>query len=355
MAEFGIETEKAKRHTEEFNRYSDLLADYTDQIRSLSTSVRSLGGSTERVRAALRTASAHVENETLTAQNMSMRLMEIITLYELTEQRICDQAGGCMTVQNPNDIENVETGNSASDASDESEDDGVWDFILDALKQAVMGDFYTDDGNWLGIALSVGIGFIPYVGQIADIRDLVADIYNLIDDGPTTEEWVPLGFTLVGIIPGIGDALKHGDEAGDVVKNLLRNFDYADEAADAVKNFFRKGDEIFSAVGNKIDDFNELFKHNILDKVDELIDNHSASRAVKDTINHLTDTVKNSDIYQGVDRLLDSLDYTRGNLEISAKKFIEGIADEYKGDFEENALTALLNWIGGEPQAEPAT
>lgn len=345
MAEFSIVTERVKRHTEEFDQYSDLLADYTDQIARLGASASSLGGSTERIRAALRTASSHVETEMRTTQNMGVRLYEIITLFELTEKRICDQAGGSMAVQTAKDITE---GKSDAGTSGKAEDEGVWDFILDALKQAVMGDFYTDDGNWLGVALSVGIGFIPYVGQAADIRDLVADIYHLIDGGPTPDEWVSLGFTLVGIIPGVGDALKHGDEVGDAVKGLLRNFDHADEVADAVKNFMRKGDGIFSAVGNKIDDFNDLFKHNVLDKVDDLIDSHTASRTAKEWINHSVDTVKNWDFYQDVDRILDRLDYSNGSFEISAKKFIEGMVDEYVGDYEENTLTKILNYFSGE-------
>lgn len=348
MAEFGIAIDKTKRHTDEFEQYADLLAEYTEQIRNIGNSINMLGGSTERIRSVLRTASEHVENETQSARNMGIRLGEIIVLYEKTESGICVQAGGSI------ELRVLGSKNPANAEVDAQQDEGVWDYILDALKQAVFGDF-TDESNLLGTALSVAIGFIPYVGQIADIRDLVADIYNLIDDGPTTEEWVALGFTVIGIIPGVGDLLKHGDEAGDLVKGLLKNGNHADEAADIVKNIFRKGDDIFSAVADKIDDFNDLFKHNVWDKVDDLIDNNSAGRAIKDTINNITDAVKNSDIYQDVDRILDRLDFSSGNFEISAKQFIEGMIGEYKENFEQDTITTLLNWITGNSQAEPAT
>lgn len=350
MAEFGIAPEKAKRHTEEFDRYSDLLADYADRTMNIGTSLNQLGGSTERVRAALRAASAQIGNERQAAKDLSTKLMEIITLYEMTEKRICDQTGSSMASQSPKD---VESDKADADILDEAGDGSAWDYFLDALKQALLGDF-TDDANLLGTVLSVVIGFVPVVGTVADFRDLVADIYNLIDDGPTTEEWVSLGFTLVGIIPGIGDVFKHGDEIGDTVKGILKNLDCADEVSDTLKAFLRKGDDIVSAVGNKVDDFNDFFKHHVWDKVDDLIDSHSAGRAVKDTMSHITDTVKNSDVYKGVDQLLDKLDYTKGKFEISAKEFIKNMVDEYKGNFEESVLTDLLEMIGGEPQAEPA-
>ena len=129
----------------------------------------------------------------------------------------------------------------------------VWNYIMDALWQAIAGDA-TDTSNALGILLSVGVGLIPYVGQIADARDVIADIVNLCTDGAETEEWVALGFSIVGFIPGLGDFLKHGDETASVVSKVLKNVDNVDEIAEAVKGTMKKGEDVYKKYMNKIDE-----------------------------------------------------------------------------------------------------
>lgn len=163
-------------------------------------------------------------------------------------------------------------GNDGDGNSGEEDEGGIWDFIKTALWQAFAGDF-TDEGNWLGTVLSVVIGFVPGLGQVADVRDLVADIYNLIDDGPTTSEWVDLGFTLVGFIPGLGDALKHVDDLSPVFKHLD---DIYDGVGDAVKGVLKHADEVYSAIEDTVKHYNDLFDEKvvskIVDKLDELLE-----------------------------------------------------------------------------------
>ena len=165
----------------------------------------------------------------------------------------------------------------------------AWDYIEDSLNQALLGDF-TEDGNLLGIALSIGIGFIPVVGQIADIRDLIADIYNLFDDGPETKEWVALAFTAVGFVPAIGDILKHTDEMAPLFRHLDN---IVDGLGDVTKGAMKKGDEIFSAIMKSADDISDFVDRHVLEgvtsKVDDMID---GIPGVRDVLDKVSDVMK---------------------------------------------------------------
>lgn len=388
MAEFSIMPANARTHENELNKYAGLLAGYSGQVIDIRNSLGKMGNSTERIKAALKQTADQMTDEQRSMKDFSTKLIDIITVYENTERNICGQTS--VAPQEPNGAGVADALGAIDDILDSlwqkiKEDlanpdrgiilalfagmglsgienllllymlpDDVRNYILNALSQAVLGDFYGGDGNLLGTALSVGIGFIPYVGQIADIRDLIADIYNLIDGGPTADEWVALGFTLVGIIPGIGDFLKHGDEAGDLMKGLFKNFDNVDEIADGVKGFMKKGDDVFSAVAKKLDDL----KRGTGDIMDRVIESNSVSEAIRDGINGAGDWIKNTDIYKGLDDWLGKkLKVGSGEYEKSAKDLLEGIVDEYKEDMEEDLVNKLLDWITGSDgqQAAAAT
>lgn len=188
-------------------------------------------------------------------------LREAVKAYEEAEETIMN-TGRKEYNQNSGD------GSGSDGSSTGEEEGGIWDFFKTALWQAFAGDF-TDDSNWLGTVLSVVIGFVPYVGQAADIRDLIADVYNLIDDGPTTSEWVDLGFTVVGFIPGIGDFLKHADNLSPVWKHLD---DIYDGLGDAVKGIVKHGDEVYSAMEDTVKHYNDIFDEKVLSKITSQLD-----------------------------------------------------------------------------------
>ena len=57
----------------------------------------------------------------------------------------------------------------------------------------------------------VVFGFVPFLGQVLDIRDLAACIYALNNDKdrtPTHQKWVALTLAIFGTIPGAGDVAK---------------------------------------------------------------------------------------------------------------------------------------------------
>ncbi len=95
----------------------------------------------------------------------------------------------------------------------------VFDIKKELLEGAVLGDFKENPSIWNTIG-QVAIGFVPYAGQAADIRDIVANVKKLHEGGyKDPDAWINLGLTAIGIIPGFGDAIK---AAGKGSKGAIR-------------------------------------------------------------------------------------------------------------------------------------
>lgn len=118
---------------------------------------------------------------------------------------------------------------AAPAASDNEE--GIGSFV----EGAVLGNF-SDNHSWSATGGQVAVGLIPVVGQIADARDTIASVGQVLrgEDGG----WLNLGASIVGWVPGIGDAAKAAIRGGgnlaeagvDVGKTVARNADEATEA-----------------------------------------------------------------------------------------------------------------------------
>jgi hypothetical protein len=76
------------------------------------------------------------------------------------------------------------------------------------LEGAILGDFDETPTLWSSIS-QAAVGFIPYAGQVADMRDTVAALRTLEKanwvDGWA---WAQLVLTLIGWVPGLGDIIK---------------------------------------------------------------------------------------------------------------------------------------------------
>lgn len=343
MAQFEIKPSNGKKRVDELERCCNLLEGYVRQTASVADALNQLGAGTQGVKRAIQEIANGMENEQKKIRVLSAKYAEILVVYETTEKNICGFAD-----KNGITIKILNTGSAGGNGGGE---DDAWDYILDALKQAFLGDF-VDESNLLGTTFSVLIGLIPYVGQAADIRDLVADIYNLIDDGPTVEEWVALGFSVVGILPLAGDFLKHGDEVGNAVKGILKNADKADEIGDAVKNFFKKGDDVVSAIGDQIDDFNQFFKGKFMDKVDDIFDHVPTAEKMKQKMDAVVNAVKGSDVYKNVDQFLNQM--SENNVVKKAGEIIQGVVDSYIEDFEKSLISDLIEDVFPGTQTETA-
>jgi hypothetical protein len=115
-------------------------------------------------------------------------------------------------------------------APEASNSEGIGSFV----EGAVLGNF-SDNHSWSATGGQVVVGLIPVVGQIADARDTIASVGQVLrgEDGG----WLNLGASIVGWVPGIGDAAKAAIRGGgnladagvDVGKTVARNADEATE------------------------------------------------------------------------------------------------------------------------------
>lgn len=122
---------------------------------------------------------------------------------------------------------------------------GVYNYQVAALKQGynnakesaewvggvLQGDF-KEDQTVAQIITNAVISSIPFVGWVADARDAVANIIKLSDENNRKDFfiWLALVATLIGIIPGVGDAIKAVikiviSKGVDSLKPILRLFE----------------------------------------------------------------------------------------------------------------------------------
>ncbi len=99
------------------------------------------------------------------------------------------------------------------------------------LEGAVLGDF-GNNSSWSATGGQVAVGFVPIVGQIADARDTVASIGQVIrgEEGG----WLNLGAAAIGWVPGIGDAAKAAIRGGSNI---------ADAGVETAQGVARQADE----------------------------------------------------------------------------------------------------------------
>lgn len=85
---------------------------------------------------------------------------------------------------------------------------GVGEQLLDG---ALQGDFNEDPTFW-NVASQIGVGLVPFAGQVADIRDLLAAMDEMFDEKKQgykkITSWINLVLILVGFVPGVGDLVK---------------------------------------------------------------------------------------------------------------------------------------------------
>lgn len=82
---------------------------------------------------------------------------------------------------------------------------------LDAAGQwiweVIQGDF-NDNASTAQVATGTIISMIPFVDQICDVRDLVANCKKINDEPNTSWHWISLVLTLIGLFPSLGSLLK---------------------------------------------------------------------------------------------------------------------------------------------------
>ncbi|MEO1373921.1 MAG: DUF4157 domain-containing protein [Cyanobacteria bacterium J06635_10] len=119
------------------------------------------------------------------------------------------QSGGIAPVNEPSQLQRLD----GIARTIESGAETFFNIRKELLEGAVLGDYKENPTIWNTIG-QIGMGFVPYAGQLADLRDLVASIQKLHKSGYKDPwQWFNLVLVGVGFIPGIGDAIKAGGRA----------------------------------------------------------------------------------------------------------------------------------------------
>jgi hypothetical protein len=73
--------------------------------------------------------------------------------------------------------------------------------------EVLQGDF-NDNASTAQVVTGTVISMIPFVDQICDVRDLVANCKKLNQEPDHSWHWLSLALTLIGLFPGLGSLLK---------------------------------------------------------------------------------------------------------------------------------------------------
>lgn len=73
--------------------------------------------------------------------------------------------------------------------------------------EVLQGDF-NDNASTAQMVTGTIISMIPFVDQICDVRDLVANCRSIKQEPDNTWRWVALVLTLIGLFPGLGSLFK---------------------------------------------------------------------------------------------------------------------------------------------------
>lgn len=79
--------------------------------------------------------------------------------------------------------------------------------IAQWIWEVIQGDF-NDDQTTAQMVTGTVISMIPFVDQICDVRDVVANCKKINQDSANKWHWVALALTLVGLIPTLGSLVK---------------------------------------------------------------------------------------------------------------------------------------------------
>lgn len=118
------------------------------------------------------------------------------------------------------------------------------DEAIDWFWGVLQGDFNEDPSLSQTIVGSI-ITAIPILDQLADIRDVIANLYGLSKDSSDKWKWIALAITLIGLIPVLGSLLKGVFKV--VVKAIRAGGSHLDEAVETVLAIVRgagKGDPV---------------------------------------------------------------------------------------------------------------
>ncbi len=136
---------------------------------------------------------------------------------------------------------------SESESAESGWLDTIWS-VLQTIGGGLLGEF-NEDAGFAEIGVDLGVSLIPYLDQASDVRDLAAHLYFMSfrdDELARPMRWVGLAFTLIGLFPEIGSAIKGAS------KLLIRGGRSVLEHLDDVMRIARR---LMGSAGATLDDF----------------------------------------------------------------------------------------------------
>ncbi|PNV62333.1 hypothetical protein C0033_09500 [Clostridium sp. chh4-2] len=274
---FSVKTGGMEDTKTSFFNFISSITDISSDIESVKGNLGISAISVDRVQRNLKIVLNNCGRLQNNMAQMSDKLEVIINLYSSAESDILGKTK--VTAKLPN-TEDPGNNNNFIYNYYQDVDPDIWDYaadyFMDAAEQVILGNF-TDECNMLGIVGAVLVGCVPYLGTACDIRDLLADIYHLFEDGPETAEWISLGIDVIAVVP-LFDLLKYSDELGEILKHsdgaLGGMIDYA-------RGTWKYADDVFTKLDDVIQEGAEWTSKNITKIADYINSEPLAQKACK--------------------------------------------------------------------------
>lgn len=234
MTQFSVNTKNLAKAADKLSGTQSDVSKCSSVVSKVKSNLNMDGSGVENIMRNLDVSYRNCEELRQKIKIISKALETIATKYQNTENTITgntDEIKEALSIDQNNE-----------------EEGGIGQYLLDALEQMILGTF-SDENNMAGIIGTVILGLIPYVGLACDIRDIVGDVYNLINEDATTEEWASLLVDVVALVP-FADALKYSDELAVVLRNAG---DGIGTIVDAARGTIRQVDEIITKVDDIAD------------------------------------------------------------------------------------------------------
>lgn len=108
--------------------------------------------------------------------------------------------------------------------------------FLGTIGGGLMGEF-KEDPTVAMIGVDLGVSLIPILDQISDARDLVAHLYYMIEEKQYNRfmRWVGLVFTLIGLVPEVGSAIKSASKL--IIKGVREVISHIADILRPIKRF----------------------------------------------------------------------------------------------------------------------
>lgn len=123
-----------------------------------------------------------------------------------------------------------------------------YEHIGDFVYGFVLGDFIEDTDSFAVIAGQITSGCVPYVGVVADARDVIGNLVH--------GDYLFAGLSFVGLVPAAGDIAK---SSGKAVKFIGKNIDNVSKVAELIEFLEKNFPDVAKAM-SKSDEFADAAK-----------------------------------------------------------------------------------------------